>query len=67
MQAFCCIPNFGVFKNMHFCNFKMRKIITGAKLLLMSILNETSSILYKISDIGYKISYLIYLSDIVYM
>ena len=21
MWAFCCIPNFGVFKNMHFCTF----------------------------------------------
>ena len=75
MWAFCCIPNFGVFKNMHFCTFlfnlfkkkycfviqevqpitmvlnlkdylkniytrhyfKMRKILIGAKLLLMSI------------------------------
>ena len=21
MRAFCCIPNFGVFKNMHICTF----------------------------------------------
>ena len=75
IRAFCCIPDFGVFKNMHFCTFLlnlskknidllftksrpltwyyvlkvylkkiytyyyfiMRKILTGAKLLLKSI------------------------------